>query len=77
MLNTELSQLPNDTARRMISTLTSSSGIMPDKTSTNIDIDAEANKWREEFGVEIAGYLDMWVRAAMPDYEYLKDRRLR
>lgn len=50
---------------------------MPDKTSTNIDIDAEANKWREEFGVEIAGYLDMWVRAAMPDYEYLKDRRLR
>lgn len=73
----ELSNLPNDMARRMLSTLTASSGIMIEKTSANIDIDQEAKRWRDEFGQETGGHMERWVRAAMPDYEYMRARRLR
>ena len=73
----ELGQMPNDTARRMLSTLAASSGIMAGKTSSNVDIDAEAKKWLIEFGEEVGADMERWVRAAMPDYEYLNGRRLR
>ena len=64
-------------ARRMLSTLTASFGIMVKKTSSNVDVEEEAKKWRVEFGEEIGGHMERWVRAAMPDYEYLKAMRLR
>jgi hypothetical protein len=67
----------NEMARRMLSTLMASSGIMAEKTSSNVDIDTEAKKWKAEFGEEISGHLERLVRAAMPDYEYLKERRLK
>jgi hypothetical protein len=64
-------------AQRMLSTLNASNGIMADKSSANIDVAAETEKWRKEFGDEGAEKLETWVRAAMPDYEYLRERRLR
>jgi hypothetical protein len=42
----------------------------------SIDIDAEAAKWKVEFGEEIAQMIEKAVRDSMPDYEYLKARRI-
>ncbi|KAI9930662.1 hypothetical protein ASPWEDRAFT_39567 [Aspergillus wentii DTO 134E9] len=62
---------------RFLSTLISSEGIVSGKTSENVDIDVEAKKWRVEFGDEAGAKLEQVVRAAMPDYEFLKARRLK
>ena len=68
---------PSDIGRRMLSTLNESSGILLEKTSTNIDIGMEAKTWREEFGEKIGRHMEKLVIAAMPDYEYMKARSLR
>ena len=68
---------PSDIGRRMLSTLNESSGILLEKTSTSIDIGMEAKTWREEFGEKIGRHMEKLVRAAMPDYEYMKARSLR
>lgn len=62
---------------RMLSTLIASTGIDKSKISEAIDIDVEVQKWRREFGDRAAEKIEDWVRAAMPDYEYLSARRLR
>ncbi len=61
----------------MTSTLRTSTGVIKDKTPAAIDIDAEAEKWKDEFGSETAALLEKMVMAAMPDYEYLKERSLK
>ncbi|KAI1439188.1 hypothetical protein GGR50DRAFT_684948 [Xylaria sp. CBS 124048] len=61
----------------MLSTIHASTGIIKEKAAGNIDIDVEAVKWRAEFGEEGAKNLVRWVRQMMPDYEYLRSRRLR
>ncbi|KAK2734496.1 hypothetical protein FQN57_001660 [Myotisia sp. PD_48] len=67
----------NDMEKRMLSTLNESTGIMKDKIASNIDIEAESVKWKKEFG-EIDGQkMYNWVKEAMPDYEYLKARKIR
>ncbi|KAJ5672260.1 hypothetical protein N7507_001387 [Penicillium longicatenatum] len=63
-------------AKIMLATLENSSGIVKDKAPEVIDIDAEAIKWKEEFGEETGGLLEVYVRKSMPDYEYLKARRI-
>lgn len=63
--------------RRMLSSLLASSGIDKSKTSANLSIETEAMKWREEFGEEDGAMIEEYVRDAMPDYEYLKARRLK
>lgn len=60
----------------MLSTLEDSKGIVKDKAPTSIDIDAEAAKWKVEFGEEVAQLIEKCVRDSMPDYEYLKARRI-
>ncbi|MCJ1366812.1 hypothetical protein MMC16_005942 [Acarospora aff. strigata] len=72
----ELDKMPG-TERRMRSTISASAGIVQGKTSTNLDIVEEAKKWRLEFGEEEGEKIEKWVRAAMPDYEYMKAKRLR
>ncbi|WEW58124.1 hypothetical protein PRK78_003591 [Emydomyces testavorans] len=64
-------------AERMLDTLPSSNGIIKEKAAVNLDIDVEAKKWREEFGERMGQTMEGWVRAAMPDYEYLKERKLK
>jgi hypothetical protein len=73
----ELDQFHSDVVRRMLSTLLASAGIIREKTSANLDIDAEAKKWKEEFGECEGEKIEKWVRAAMPDYEFMKAKRLR
>ena len=63
--------------RRMFSTLLASNGVLKEKTWANIDIDTEAKKWKEEFGEEEGQKMEKWVRDAMPDYIFMKARRLR
>ncbi|MCJ1296426.1 hypothetical protein MMC34_007992 [Xylographa carneopallida] len=70
-------QLHTDVSRRMRSTLTASTGIMKDKSSAEIDISVEAKKWKKEFGQSEGEKMETWVKASMPDYEYLCARRLK
>ncbi|KAL2206765.1 hypothetical protein CC79DRAFT_1385944 [Sarocladium strictum] len=69
----EMSQI----RRHMQSSLHASSGINMSKIAGDLDIDKEAAEWRKEFGEEGGRNLEGWVRAAMPDYEYLRERRFR
>lgn len=63
--------------RRMLSTISSSTGIVEGKTSKGLVLEEEVQKWKVEFGEEEGGKIERWVRDAMPDYEYLKAKRLR
>ncbi|KAI3317054.1 hypothetical protein HD806DRAFT_515915 [Xylariaceae sp. AK1471] len=60
----------------MFSVFNASTGVDKGKIAGNINIDTEAEKWRIEFGEEGGRKLERWVRDAMPDYEYLRSRRL-
>ncbi|TKA65160.1 hypothetical protein B0A49_13018 [Cryomyces minteri] len=73
----EKAQIPTDAERRFLSTLLSSTGIQKGKAAPNIDIAVEAKKWIDEFGEGEGEKIEKWVRAAMPDYEFLRARRLR
>ncbi|KAI1621079.1 hypothetical protein EDD37DRAFT_143717 [Exophiala viscosa] len=64
------------TERRMRSTISASTGILKEKASADLSIDSEMSKWMTEFGEEEARKLASWVEAAMPDYIYMRARRL-
>lgn len=59
------------------STLVNSEGLRGDRAAKNIDLAAEMEKWKEEFGNEEVDLLEELVEIARPHYEYLWDRRLR
>ncbi|KAK3290206.1 uncharacterized protein B0H64DRAFT_332807 [Chaetomium fimeti] len=63
--------------RVMLSSINASSKVDMSKVAGAIDIDAEAVKWRVEFGEEGGRNLEKWVRDAMPDYLDLHAKRLR
>ncbi|KAJ5191964.1 uncharacterized protein N7498_010949 [Penicillium cinerascens] len=60
----------------MLSSLLGSKGVIKDKAPANLDIAAEAAKWKVEFGEEAAQMLEKAVWDSMPDYEYLKSKRI-
>ncbi|KAF2732302.1 hypothetical protein EJ04DRAFT_441266 [Polyplosphaeria fusca] len=64
-------------ARRMKSTLFASTSVEKGKSSEGVNIEAETKKWVEEYGQEIADRLAYLVEKAMPDFEWLKERRMR
>ncbi|KAF7194573.1 hypothetical protein HII31_04079 [Pseudocercospora fuligena] len=57
-------------------TLIESSGIDQSKAAKNLDLDELEKKWDEEFG-EDASLIREAVAAAMPDYEWLFERKLK
>ncbi|EXJ55450.1 hypothetical protein A1O7_08377 [Cladophialophora yegresii CBS 114405] len=64
--------------KRMKSSLLSSAGIIREgKVAAGLDIEQEMRKWSDEFGEEEAKKIEAWVTAAMPDYDFLCERRLR
>ncbi|RYP60909.1 hypothetical protein DL770_009894 [Monosporascus sp. CRB-9-2] len=63
--------------KRMLSSIMASERVDTSKLAGNIDIAKEAIKWRNEFGEEAGAKMERWVRDAMPDYEYLRSKRLR
>lgn len=60
----------------MLSTLNESSGVMKSKEPAVVDIPTEVKKWQLEFGEEMAQLIEKAVSDAMPDYEYLRARRV-
>ncbi|KAJ5461333.1 uncharacterized protein N7458_002885 [Penicillium daleae] len=62
--------------RRMKDTLHASTGILKEKISQDLTLEEEVSKWKAEFGESQASQLEEWVKAAMPDYEYLWGNRL-
>ncbi|KAJ5911687.1 uncharacterized protein N7473_000990 [Penicillium subrubescens] len=62
--------------QRMRDTLHASSGIQKDKLAGDRNLETELVEWKDEFGEEEGLQLREWVVAAMPDYVYLRDRRL-
>ncbi|KAL2257992.1 hypothetical protein VTK26DRAFT_8859 [Humicola hyalothermophila] len=63
-------------AKIMCSTLEASRGLLKDKTPATVDVTTEAEKWKAEFGEEVAALVEKAVWDALPDYEYLKERRV-
>lgn len=61
---------------RMKDTLYASTGILENKTAKNLTLEEEVSKWKVEFGESEGSQLEEWVKAAMPDYEYLWNNRL-
>ncbi|KAF9885191.1 hypothetical protein FE257_000642 [Aspergillus nanangensis] len=61
----------------MLSSLIDSSGVLKDKAPVTVDIAVESAKWKEEFGEEGGRLVEDGVLAAMSDYKYLKERRVR
>ncbi|KAF2967262.1 hypothetical protein GQX73_g6316 [Xylaria multiplex] len=66
----------NSAMKVMLGSINASTGVDKGKLAGKINIDTEAEKWRTEFGEEGGRKLERWVRDAMPDYEYLRSRRL-
>lgn len=68
--------------RRMKSSLLSSTGLIVQgktaKTAETPDLlETEKKAWKAEFGDEEAAKIERWVRDALPDYEFLRERRLK
>lgn len=61
---------------QMKDTLYASTGILENKTAKNLILEDEVSKWKVEFGESEGSQLERWVKAAMPDYEYLWNNRL-
>lgn len=75
------SHLPDGAAQRtpeevMMATLNHSSTLLRGKAPVVLNMASEAEKWREEFGKNIGKQMEDWVLNAMPDYHYLRARRL-
>lgn len=57
-------------------TIMTSSGIQKDKAAGQINLMEESLKWRAEFGDAIGALVELCVKEAMPDYNYLRSKRL-
>lgn len=63
-------------ANVMLTTLSSSSGMIKNRTPAEVDLAVEAQNWKVEFGSRVAEFIEKAVLESMPDYEYLKARRI-
>jgi len=73
----DLEKMP-DVAVLMTKSLQASQGVLREKGGDeDVDVDVEVAKWKEEFGVERAGVLEVWCRESLGDWEWLWERRLR
>jgi hypothetical protein len=73
----ELSKIPEGRGRRFVSTISRSAGVEKGKVGEGLDLEVEAGKWMEEFGELVGGRMEVWVKGALSDYEFLRERRLR
>lgn len=70
------SDCPERADKVMTETLDRSSCLLKQKTPSAVDIAVERENWEGEFGHSLAKQMEEWVRAAMPDYNYLWAKRL-
>jgi hypothetical protein len=66
----------NGLTKAMLSSVFASSGVTKGKTATNLDINVEAKVCKVEFGESQGEEMERLVREAMPDYEFLRSKRL-
>ena len=71
----EMSRLDVPT-KRYLDTLLASGGVRKDKMSGDVNLERLAREWREESGPRVGYRLARLVKEALPDYEFLKARRL-
>lgn len=71
----EVNRLPPQ-SQVAVSYLNASNKVDLNKVAGDIDIAQEAAKWREEFGEEDGAEIERLVQACMPDYEYMRSKRL-
>lgn len=69
-------ELVDKAAMIFTETLRASKGVMKEKTPKELDVEEEVEKWKVEFGGEVAEFLEAAVRETIGDYEYLRERRL-
>ena len=60
-----------------MSTISKSCGVVKRMTAEGLDLVVEASKWKEESGEVIGGEMEEWVKGAMGDCEFFKERKLR
>ncbi|KAF7192415.1 hypothetical protein HII31_06447 [Pseudocercospora fuligena] len=53
-----------------------STSIDKSKTSRDMDLDAKYSLWLDEFGANVGSELRRLVEEAMPDYEYMKSKKI-
>ena len=75
-MNEEQLKAMGEGEKAMHATLHNSTGVDKSKLAGDVDIDAEAVKWKAEFGDDVGQQLEKAVRDAMPDYNYLWERRM-
>ena len=72
-------QAPDNAGRRELSFMDDywkSTSIDRSKSSRGLDMVAKYTKWQADFGPEIANELLIIVEKAMPDYNYLKSKKI-
>lgn len=76
----QMSEEAKENMHRMLiqiqATLVGSEGIKPERAGRNLDLEAERRKWEEEFDADEVKMIRELVDVAMPEYEYLRERRL-
>ena len=75
----EITQPPSDTTYRkasFMSGLWNSTCIDSSRSARGIDLAAKHKEWQDSFGLITADKLRSLVEEAMPDYEYLKSRKV-
>ena len=72
----EMSQM-NIYEKRLLNTISASTGIVPGKTAQGLVLEDEKVKWKKEFGEDLGAKLGLWVEDAMADYEWMRGVRLR
>lgn len=72
-----IARISQDRWSGFVSTIVRSSGILKGKSAQILDLEVETKKWTVEFGETFGEKLVGWVKAAMNDYEFFRERRLR
>lgn len=67
----------NKDIERFASTIYASKGILPGYDSSSFDLEEKRAMWRGEFGEKAGDMLAKQVQEAMPDYEWLMERRVK
>lgn len=62
---------------RYKSTINGSTGIIPGKDSAGLDLEVLKRDWVDAFGTVCGHRIGRWVDESMPDYEYLREQRVR
>lgn len=75
MAEEDIAKLPGS-AKRFMSEINRSTGILKTRNNAPIDSEEEKKMWIDELGREDAETLERFVRQAMPHYEHMYARRL-